>query len=37
MDFHKAWDEIWFADTSMSNKPQFRDFTTNMVNDDLQP
>ena len=30
-------DEIWFADTSISDKPLFRDFTTNMVNDDHQP
>ena len=30
-------DEIWFADTSISDKPQFRDFTTNMVKDDHQP
>ena len=30
-------DEIWFADTSISDKPRFRDFTTDMVNDDHQP
>ena len=30
-------DEIWFADTSISDKPQFRDFTTYMVNGDHQP
>ena len=29
--------EIWFADTSISDKPQFRDFTTHMVNGDHQP
>ena len=26
-------DEIWFADTSITDKPQFRDFTTRIVND----
>ena len=25
-------DEIWFADTSIPDKPQFRDFTTRIVN-----
>ena len=26
-------DENWFADTSITDKPQFRDFTTRIVND----
>ena len=30
-------DQVWFADTSISDKPQFHDFTPNMVNDDYQP
>lgn len=30
-------DQIWFADTSIPDKPQFRNFTTNMVNDDHRP
>ena len=30
-------DKIWFADTSIPDKPRFHDFTTDMVNDDHQP
>ena len=30
-------DEIWFADTSVPDKSQFRDFTTRIVNDGHQP
>ena len=30
-------DEIWFADTSISDKPRFLNFTTSIVNDNQQP
>ena len=30
-------DKIWFADTSILGRPQFRDFTTYIVKDDPQP
>ena len=30
-------DEIWFADTSIPDKPQFHDFTTKIVNECHRP